>query len=78
VATSSAGFGSVLLQLYAKYLLLEEGLGWALIAVFYFADVVKRHSSNLFMPPVLLFQMGITGQDSVKSASALLNRKELQ
>lgn len=38
----------------------------------------KMHLSNLFNPPVLLFQMGITEQDSVKSAAALLNRKELQ
>lgn len=68
----------VLARLYAKYVLLDEGLRWAAIAVFYFTDVVKRHSPNLFVPPVLLFQMGITEQDSVKSASALLNRKELQ
>lgn len=61
-----------------KVPVLDEGLWWAPIAAFYFTDVIKRHSSNLFIPLVLLFQMGITGQDSVKSASMLLNRKELQ
>lgn len=58
--------------------LLDEGLGWALIAGVYFTDVIKRSSSNLFIPPVLLFQMGITEQDSVKSASVLFNGKELR
>lgn len=57
--------------------LLDEGLGWTLIARVYFTDVIKRPSSNLFIPPVLLFQMGITEQDSVKSASVLFNRKKL-
>lgn len=38
----------------------------------------KKASSDLFIPPVRLFQMGITAQESAKSASALLNRKALE